>query len=153
MGSTGGSSSSSGGSAAHSVGGAASSSFLRRSIMDDPGMLGFPAQPPPMLKAFKDFTHWSSAMRAYLIGGFFWPYAEGVGYGVAPINPGTGASAAELHQFTAAKAHYTCNNITGMELLFQALGEDASAGYRDLGTLKEAWEKLHNDRKKGDSCK
>ena len=116
-------------------------------------MLGFPAQPPPMLKAYKDFTHWSSAMKAYLIGGFFWPYVEGVGYGAEPAEPGTGATAAERHQHVATKAHFTCNNITGMELLFQALGEDASAGYRELGTLKAAWNKLHDDRKKGDSRK
>jgi len=117
-------------------------------------MLAFPAQAPPMLKAFKDFTHWSSAMRAYLMGGFFWPYAAGIGYGKEPENkPGADASPEEQSSYEAAAMHFLCNNVTGKELLFQAVGEDASAGYRDLETLKEVWEKLHEDRAKGDSRK
>jgi hypothetical protein len=106
-----------------------------------------------MLKAYKDFTHWSSAMRAYLMGGFFWPYVVGAGYGKEPADPTTITDADEKSKAEEAMLHYTINNTTGKELLFQAVGEDASAGYRDLETLGEVWNKLHEDRKKGDSRK
>jgi hypothetical protein len=59
----------------------------------------------------------------------------------------------EKEKFEVASMHFSCNNTTGKELLFQAVGEDASAGYRDLDTLKQVWDKLHEDRKKGDSRK
>ena len=116
-------------------------------------MLSQPAQPPPQLSSYKDFTHWSSAMRAYLIGTFYWPYVEEVGYGKVGAAPAATASEEDKDAYATLKMHFDMNTFTGMEILFRALGEDAAAGYRSLSTMKEVWKKLHDDRQKGTSRK
>jgi hypothetical protein len=113
-------------------------------------MLMAPTQLPPKLAAYKEFNHWSSAMKAYLIGGGFWPYVVEMGYGEVPVDPGPGG---DRRQYQVSLFHREMNTTVGKELLFQALGEDASAGFREEPTLKAVWDKVHEERLKGDSRK
>ena len=106
--------------------------FIRYATVD-PGMLPHPAQPAPKLAAYKEFGHWSTAMKAYLIGGGFWPYVVEIGYGEEPQDPGV---AGDQAQYRMSLFHREMNTTVGKELLFQALGEDASAGFREEPTLK-----------------
>ena len=103
-----------------------------RNVTVDPGMLPAPAQPPPRLTAYKEFNHWSSAMKAYLIGGGFWPYVVEMGYGKEPTAPsGDDPDAWDPAARTAYETlvlHREMNTTVGMELLFATLGEDACAG-------------------------
>jgi len=68
--------------------GSLTSGHFVRHVSVDPGMLPHPPLPAPKLSAYKEFSHWSSAMSAYLISGGFWPYVKELGYGAVPVDPG-----------------------------------------------------------------
>ena len=125
---------------------ASGSSMKRYSINQDPGFLDLPTRDPPHLDKARTFQGWVDDMEAFLMGAKFWPFITESGYGKEPVT-GAQASAEDVE----AHIHWEANRKMAKNVLLRALGESSAAGYEELVSPKEVWEKMLDDRKKGTS--